>query len=136
MTGLRFVVSEPPKISAAMWTSVVQPACGEQAGVVRLRRASSVNAQLVGKTHRDQRPMQAVLERKAHAEVRRQAERRDQLRRADPFAVRRFGVHASRLFPRCCGRRMASDVGRTPDCPSFRAFLASVHRPATSRPAG
>jgi hypothetical protein len=45
----------------------------EQAGVVGLRCARSVDAQPVGQAHGDQRRVQAVLEREGHAEVGRQA---------------------------------------------------------------
>ena len=44
--------------------------------------------------------MQPVLERKAHAEIRRQAERRDQLGCADRFVARRLGSPRRDTIPR------------------------------------
>jgi hypothetical protein len=65
---------------------------GEEAGVVGLRDGLAVDAEPVGEPHRNQGAMQAVLEREPHAEVRRQAQRRDQLRASDlRAALRRFG---------------------------------------------
>ena len=65
---------------------------GEQARVVRLPAGLAVDAEAVGEPHRDQRAAQAVLEREPHAEVRRQTQRRDELRASDPLAaLRRSG---------------------------------------------
>jgi hypothetical protein len=58
----------------------------EQARVVGLRGGLAIDAQPVGYPHRDQRRLQAVLEREAHAEVRRQAKRPNQLGGADSLA--------------------------------------------------
>jgi hypothetical protein len=65
---------------------------GEEANVVGLRDGLAVDAEPVGEPHRNQGAMQAVLEREPHAGVRRQAQRRDQLRASDlRAALRRFG---------------------------------------------
>jgi hypothetical protein len=50
---------------------------GEHAGVVRLRRRSTVNSEPLGEPARHQGGVQSVLEREAHAEVRREAQRAD-----------------------------------------------------------
>jgi hypothetical protein len=65
---------------------------GEQARVVGLPAGLAVDAEAVGEAHRDQRAVQAVLEREPHAEVRRQTQRRSKLRASDPLAaLRRSG---------------------------------------------
>jgi hypothetical protein len=65
---------------------------GEQARAVRLPAGLPVDAEAVGEPHRDQRAVQAVLKREPHAEVRRQTQRRDQLRASDLLAApRRYG---------------------------------------------
>ena len=69
----------------------------QQARVVRLRRRLRIDAQTVGKPHREQRAVQPVLERHPDAEVRRQRERGDHLRSADGPDLRR------------CARRHAAD---------------------------
>jgi hypothetical protein len=55
----------------------------EEAGVVSLRDVLAVDAEPLGEPHRDQSAVQAVLEREPHAEIRRQTQRRDQLRASD-----------------------------------------------------
>jgi hypothetical protein len=62
---------------------------GQQARVVRLPANLAVDAETVGEPHRNQRAAQTVLERKTHAEVCRQTQRRDQLRAPDLLAARR-----------------------------------------------
>jgi hypothetical protein len=100
---------------------------GEEAGVVRLVSALSVDAELVGKAHRDQRRVQAVLEREGHAEVRTQAEGRDQLGCTDSVAALRLARH-SRTIPRGSPPRPIGDLGRTPDWPHRRMLLLSLRR--------
>jgi hypothetical protein len=62
---------------------------GQQARVIRLPARLAIDAEAVGKPHRNQRAAQTVLERKPHAEVSRQAQGRDQLRAPDLLAARR-----------------------------------------------
>ena len=61
----------------------------EQARVVGLRGLVVADPEALREPHRDQRAVQAVLERESHPEVRREAERRHQLRAADLRAARR-----------------------------------------------
>jgi hypothetical protein len=65
------------------------PRVGQQAGVIGLRRSRAVDAEPIAEPHRDHRGVQPMLERKPHAEVRGQAQGRNQLRGADLFAVLR-----------------------------------------------
>ncbi len=65
------------------------PDVEEQAAVVRLRRGRRVDPEPLAESDGDQGAVQAVLEREAHAEVGRQAERGDHLGRADLVAARR-----------------------------------------------
>ena len=51
--------------------------------MVRLEGGLRVDADPLRETHRDQRALQAVLERESHAEVRREAQRGDDLGGAD-----------------------------------------------------
>jgi hypothetical protein len=65
---------------------------GEEAAVVGLRRRRAVDAEPAAEPHRDQRGVQPVLERQAHAEVGGQAQGRDQLRASDLLGdLRRLG---------------------------------------------
>jgi methylmalonyl-CoA/ethylmalonyl-CoA epimerase len=58
-----------------------------------------VDTELLRKAHRDQGRVQAVLERERHAEVRRQAQRRDQLRASNlRAALRRLDAAGVRLI--------------------------------------
>ena len=64
----------------------------EQAGVVGLARRRAVDAEPLGEPGRDQRGVQAVLERKPHTEIGGKAQRGHELRAADLLAaLRRFG---------------------------------------------
>ena len=80
LTGWKWAESESPKISGGDVRVRGAARMGEEAGVVGLRHVLAVDAEAVGEPHRDQRAVQAVLEREPHAEVRRQAQGRDQLR--------------------------------------------------------
>jgi hypothetical protein len=66
---------------------------GEQAGVVRLGRRRPVNPEAIGEPARDQRAVQAVLEREAHPEVGGQAECADHLGGTNSLMLRCFGRH-------------------------------------------
>ena len=92
----------------------------EQAGVVRLRQVLAVDAEAVGDPHRDQRAVQAVLERERHAEVGRQAQRRDQLRGPDLLAaLRRFRRHRATVL-RGAQRGARSRAGSATILPGLR----------------
>ena len=71
----------------------------QQARVVRLRRGLGVHAQTLAQPHREQRALEAVLERHADAEVGRQGQRRDDLRGADLLAARRRLVRHDETVP-------------------------------------
>ena len=59
MTGLKCVVSEPPKISGRDVRIGGAAGVREQAGVVGLRRRRAIDAEPVGEPHRDQRRLRA-----------------------------------------------------------------------------
>ena len=67
-------------------------AVGEQAGVVGLRRRLRADSQTLAQSHRDLRCVQTVLERKAHGEIRRQAQCRHDLGRANALPANRWLV--------------------------------------------
>jgi hypothetical protein len=65
-------------------------ACGmkQQARVVRLSQRVDIGAQALPEPRREQRALQAMLERQPHTEIGRQAEHADDLRGADSFGTR------------------------------------------------
>jgi hypothetical protein len=89
----------------------------EQAAVVRLRGVLLIDAEPVGEPHGDQRRVQPVLEGKAHAQVRAEAQRRDQFGCADALAALRLIPHAMTVALRTerhadCNIRVPSGVRR------------------------
>lgn len=97
MRGLSWVVIDPPNTSAATCASVVQPAWQSmQAWYVSQavsRSTPSRSANRIAITV----VLQTVLKREAHAEVRRQAKRRNQLSGTDSLAALWLGCHNATL---------------------------------------